>query len=1616
MGPNMQLYPSAPFIVQPPPLVPCSGSVGGAFSFAMPAPVGHFVPQVAHLPGFCPSGQYQCCVRLPPPVIEGRDYYVNGVRPGGQTTKKEEVETKLPSKTKSQSTLTPAKESSKSKANKYKYSILYNGPIYKGPTSSPQQSVTNTPPVESFVPTTESDNAGNVKLSLPAVLTSTGVLQITVPSLRSIEPKQTTNPSAFPQIKLQTVHGAVLTPGVLPTVLSPQHHPNSGHVVVVSAAQNQANRTFPARVSLPSAAVIAPNNVSTVSRTTASISAIVVSSNSRSASSIIGGSSSALLPGQTAITSSISSSPTVLSSSTSTATSTAGSHNQSLHSILGQVQNTDTTKSSITPTTTVPLLVSARSIISTGHAASVVTVSHTDSPKVSSRMTTSVQETNRVRQRASDTSHPPVTTSQLQSPAVAADLQNSVASRTSPISVASQPSNGNSVVAAEIVPERNSAESSHTAVSNNVNRLPTADTNVNSSNHTIHAAPTSVANHTNPAASGQVDVRTPNPDKPNQQPGTVSVTNPASDVRWPSHPVNHPVNPSNRLVPELSNSRNREDNSRLPVSQNQVNRTEANQITPTPTIVTTTPSVTTSMSHTISTSLVSTPRSNPVHAARTMSQQHGTMPRLMSTDGSSRRGGVPSDQRQPTMVPTGRMNISPPSGDVNPGMVQRNNIGTGSHNNNGSGHSISSSGSNAGDLNQSRSSGLVQQQRNQEDRPIIASDMSHRLPTPDVGVRRPHQIIDAASGPRSARGSFQSDQAASSSHHQIFDSSRSNSNGKKAMSSVINDSTSSNVRKNLMGDSNRSDSVASARRPTDVSSHGKQQNHLQQFSQTLSNRMPRHNIPSTSQVNSDEQFSPMSTTSTAPDAPLMNRQPQTFSSTGMERQAEDSQGPPVVCVTPGNEFVRPASSTHRWPQMGMASASHSQIRPTASLTTASATQGSYTEAVQSVTRNYASNPSNNNNNTQMRQQHPNKDRSAPVIPISISRAFPTENRNSSSSQNYNAMQGPKSTSRPWQSSSENASGISTAYGGLGLRGRSSSAGHLNDSQTYMGSNIESQTMDRFRPPSSVSSISGSNVDKEAGPHVQSVPLFSNVPANTRQAMNDVINRRVSRTSRPQPNRPPSDILQGASPSSSSSHSTGLHSEPDDSHHRSRFDSSLMSPERSQASASHLHSATDHVGHTSGGSSGILHSDPISRFPMPIVHPMLYGNSPSVPNLPGMSSLHGVPHLAGGLGSHRHGVRPPHPLTPPPAPAHHTPPRPTPHGHNHMFVPPPYASMHRPLYMPATSPRPPDLGLVSPRTYSHVHDSGLYSPRFQSMQSSSNLAENILNSHLARTFSDDRLDTCCSGLHAHSPPAPPSNSRHVLPHGFSSPPAPSLGSHPLPLPPSSTPSGNLPQHCSSSFQGTSHTALPSDIFGPSHLESIAPSMISQTATTRTSNIATCASSIPSVPTPLTVQTNLNPHVTNPRSASSSSSNVPSEGANSATPTGSSHNSPPTCTSSPLPARVFVGNTSDKYLPLEEAPPTPGSGNGITASNTAALNSDQIVKFGDIVLESSRQILRESGRTVLCCWHCDYHTAEPKKMYRHQKKDTKEMKCQLCDFKGFSRCTVNQHFKEKHMDKM
>ncbi|XP_038068562.1 mucin-19-like [Patiria miniata] len=579
----------------------------------------------------------------------------------------------------------------------------------------------------------------------------------------------------------------------------------------------------------------------------------------------------------------------------------------------------------------------------------------------------------------------------------------------------------------------------------------------------------------------------------------------------------------------------------------------------------------------------------------------------------------------------------------------------------------------------------------------------------------------------------------------------------------------------------------------------------------------------------------------------------------------------------------------------------------------------------------------------------------------------------------------------------------------------------------------------------VTTESGDQVQNIQG-HVQSVPLHSNIPPTARNAVNEALQRRA-RNLRMHPPRSETSSSVGSTQSHISSVivssvqegsiSTGTqpsHPVADrtemtshDSQHETRGHPRQESLSHQQPSQ-HMHAV----------SSARVPSESMSHLPVPLMPPpsVLYGSSTPVPNI-SMTPLHGVP-LPGSLSAHSvqgHGMSHQLHATPPPAPHHGQATGPNPQAPvNHMFVPTPYGPIHRSLYMPPPSPHPPDLSLMSPRSYGqvHVHDSVLYSPRFSSPIRNlpgSSLAEGMFGTALSRSFSDDRLDTCCSGPYSHSPPIH-DNSGHMFPPGFMSPSMMNRNQPAL-----QTSLCNSHQRL---FNHRGHQGTPDRYPGPFFHDGMrqpaphqnhapvtqassfnpTPSAVVDTSNSLDSSVLVSVASS-CIPPQQTSLGNSLPVSTLSPTSSSTSATTPGSTASSSVSENSALPLTPTSSCSTTPVRVLnVGNTSDKYLPLElvvSSPPTTVTTSASVTTLPVQLGSEQIVKFGDVMLECSRQILRESGRTVLCCWGCDYHTAEPKKMYRHQRRDEQPMKCQLCSHMGVSRCQLNQHFKDVHMDK-
>ncbi|KAJ8041203.1 hypothetical protein HOLleu_11945 [Holothuria leucospilota] len=485
----------------------------------------------------------------------------------------------------------------------------------------------------------------------------------------------------------------------------------------------------------------------------------------------------------------------------------------------------------------------------------------------------------------------------------------------------------------------------------------------------------------------------------------------------------------------------------------------------------------------------------------------------------------------------------------------------------------------------------------------------------------------------------------------------------------------------------------------------------------------------------------------------------------------------------------------------------------------------------------------------------------------------------------------------------------------------------------------------------------------------------------------------------------------------------------------------------------------------------------SGYPVSYVPPLVCRSS--VPPMPVHDTpshhVHGLPpRPMSGTGMSMHGS-----VTPglSPAHSHTTHPHPfqpggTYHGqHNHMFYPH-YGSLHQPLSMsPSPAPSHSDLSLLSPRscTHLHLHGNMLHSPQMPSsmhnFQRTPGFAGGLHAGSYPYSVMEDRLDTCCSGRLGHSPPSDDrsiptllTNILHRRPGAFSHLEQTASGERSKPS------EGSAPSQASTATStATPGTTTVSSVVASSVQTRPSPSSIQGHRNTLSTGSTSIVSPVPAAP--LVQQKSVASTGTSsstPRLISSSSvSSLPSRTVTTASASTSSRRViPPSPTSAPSPqtrggthsqiptprssqqnvptaspssvsamspmapspsqnrpaTRSGTGNNSDKYLPVEAVPPSPAPSNASAPTpDSNRQNSDQVVKYGETILKCSRQILRESGRTVLCCWNCDYHTAEPRKMHRHQKKESQPQKCQLCDFRSDTRCTVNQHYKEVHMDK-
>lgn len=400
-----------------------------------------------------------------------------------------------------------------------------------------------------------------------------------------------------------------------------------------------------------------------------------------------------------------------------------------------------------------------------------------------------------------------------------------------------------------------------------------------------------------------------------------------------------------------------------------------------------------------------------------------------------------------------------------------------------------------------------------------------------------------------------------------------------------------------------------------------------------------------------------------------------------------------------------------------------------------------------------------------------------------------------------------------------------------------------------------------------------------------------------------------------------------------------------------------------------------------------------------------------------------------------------------------------HGqYGHMYYPH-YRGLHQPLGMSANpAPSHSDLSLLSPRSCAHLHIHGnmLHSPQMPSSMHNFQRPPGFTNSLHAGAYPysahKDRLDTCCSGRVGHSPPREDrsiptllTNILHRKPGAFSHLEQTAYVDHTT-----SPTTGSQPVHAA--VVTAPCTTVTSSINNNKSPSSSTSNTLNNASTTGSATFTTTdvvavhnqsgkspSASIPALAatsSPLSSRSSNNTHseqcssVSVPSGSVSSSAEhqIPSSGHQTSSSISSSHPSSsvaspcvPSASSSTSSSHsasrgLPPGNSSDKYLPVEAVPPSPASSSSTIATpDNNRQTADQVIKYGETVLKCSRQILRESGRTVLCCWSCDYHTAEPRKMHRHQKKETQLQKCQLCDYKADTRCKVNQHYKEVHMDK-
>nr|XP_054748373.1 mucin-2-like [Lytechinus pictus] len=471
---------------------------------------------------------------------------------------------------------------------------------------------------------------------------------------------------------------------------------------------------------------------------------------------------------------------------------------------------------------------------------------------------------------------------------------------------------------------------------------------------------------------------------------------------------------------------------------------------------------------------------------------------------------------------------------------------------------------------------------------------------------------------------------------------------------------------------------------------------------------------------------------------------------------------------------------------------------------------------------------------------------------------------------------------------------------------------------------------------------------------------------------------------------------------------------------------------------------------SSGSFNVPCTESGPRMPYPLVPPIMFGNSTprGIPMGSPMGGIRGVP-LPGSFPAtsiSEQNVQPPQVMSSSPSAIHHTL-SPAMHERHRMYLPSHFNTLHRPLYMPPSPAPSTDLPLLSPHSCGqlHVHDSVLYSPRYPSSIHSLSPGVNTSfhASTLHRTYSSSE----------HQENFARNSISHPAPHYDSPMPLrmTHLGQSSMGVANAvSSQSGQVPP----SITSLQHSSIVANREQNSLFEQNLKRLLERSARRHSMALASshgyprslsCDHTFP--PRPMSTFSSLSsfppPHSSSsvPFSTPSTMPSTPSiqpqtrlpsqplpsrhatttasSGTGTATVTTVSTTLTPT-TSSIVTSRAILGNTSDKYLPLELLSPDSANAQPATPATTPSVPSPQVavdlvVKCGDTVLQCSRQVLRESGRTVLCCWHCDYHTAEPRKMKRHQKKENEPLKCQLCSYQSGSRCSVNQHYKQEHMDK-